>query len=151
MLCLRLGPSLIDGLGIAMNVQYLTSVGIRPHPNAIDALIRFSDQVVAPRERDVAGFFSGNMSPAWAECYSTAVQAMQLEFFKMISSSLKPGQAGRMQYKLHELRCRGHRCRCDTDQLLPARLDVKQVLLNFILEPGQALIRESPGFRGLGV
>ena len=65
-----------------MNVQYLTSVGIRPHPNAIDALIRFSDQVVAPRERDVAGFFSGNMSPAWAECYNTAVQAMQLEFYQ---------------------------------------------------------------------
>ena len=74
-------------LGLLVNLEFLSSVGVRPHHLIVDSLVRASDVSVAPRERDVAGLFASNMSANWSQAYTATVQLLQQDFTLMTCAS----------------------------------------------------------------
>ena len=68
-------------LGLMVNLEFLSSVGVRPHHLIVDSLVRASDVSVAPRERDVAGLFASNVSANRSQAYSATVQLLQQDFY----------------------------------------------------------------------
>ena len=61
-------------IGVSVQLEFLSTAGIPPRAQAVDAMVRFTDVTVAPRERDVVNFFSGMMATAWADAYTASVQ-----------------------------------------------------------------------------
>ena len=68
-------------LGLLVNLEFLSSVGVRPHHLIVDSLVRASDVSVAPRECDVAGLFASSVSANWSQAYSATVQLLQQGFY----------------------------------------------------------------------